>query len=260
MDPPAHNSARAGERPPVVSLFVTCVVDQVMPETGVAAVRLLEAAGCTVEFPAAQSCCGQPALSAGEPQAAAVLARHLLETFEHADAIVVPSGSCAAMVHHWYDRLVAPEDRGRAAAIARKTYELGQYLVDVLGRVDLGSRVDASVTVHDACHGLRNLGVKDAPRRLLEAAGATVVEMVEPETCCGFGGTFAVKHGAVSTPLADDKLAHAAGTGVDYLVSGDGACLSHLEGRRRRTGVGPEPVHYAVLLASGLPTRRHARP
>jgi L-lactate dehydrogenase complex protein LldE len=237
----------------VVSLFVTCMVDQVMPETGVAAVRLLEAAGCTVEFVAAQSCCGQPALSAGEPEAAAVLARHFIDTFEHSDAIVVPSGSCAAMVHHWYDRLVDPGDRERARAVAAKTYELSQYLVDVLGRIDLGSHVDASVTVHDACHGLRNLGVSGAPRRLLEAAGATIVEMVEPETCCGFGGTFAVKHGAVSAPLADDKLAHAAATGVDYLVSGDGACLAHLEGRRRRTGIGPDPVHYAVLLATGLP-------
>jgi L-lactate dehydrogenase complex protein LldE len=237
----------------VVSLFVTCVVDQVMPETGVAAVRLLEAAGCTVEFVAAQSCCGQPALSAGEPEAAAVLARHFLDTFEGSDAIVVPSGSCAAMVHHWYDRLVDPEDRERARAVVAKTYELGQYLVDVLGRTDLGSRVDAAVTVHDACHALRNLGVRDAPRRLLEAAGATIVEMTEPETCCGFGGTFAVKHGSVSGALADDKLDHADGTGAGYLVSGDGACLAHLEGRRRRTGTGPEPVHYAVLLAAGLP-------
>jgi L-lactate dehydrogenase complex protein LldE len=243
----------------VVSLFVTCVVDQVMPETGVAAVRLLEAAGCTVEFVAAQSCCGQPALSAGEPEAAAVLARHFLDTFEGSDAIVVPSGSCAAMVRHWYDRLVDPEDRERARAVAAKTYELGQYLVDVLGRTDLGSSVDAAVTVHDACHALRNLGVRDAPRRLLEAAGATIVEMTEPETCCGFGGTFAVKHGSVSGALADDKLAHADGTGAGYLVSGDGACLAHLEGRRRRTGTGPEPVHYAVLLAAGLPVSLNDR-
>jgi L-lactate dehydrogenase complex protein LldE len=236
-----------------VSLFATCVVDQVMPETGVATVRLLEAAGCTVDFPAAQSCCGQPALSAGEPEAAAVLARHFLDTFEGSDAIVAPSGSCAAMVHHWYDRLVDPVDRERARAVAGKTYELAQYLVDVLGCTDLGARVDAAVTVHDACHGLRNLGVKAAPRLLLEASGATIVEMVEPETCCGFGGTFAVEHDAVSAPLADDKLTHAAETGVDYLVSSDGACLAHLEGRRRRTHTGPEPVHYAVLLARGLP-------
>jgi L-lactate dehydrogenase complex protein LldE len=239
--------------PPRVALFVTCMVDQVMPETGVAAVTLLEAAGCIVEFPVAQSCCGQPALSAGEPEAAARLARHFVDTFEACDAVVAPSGSCAAMVRHWYDRLVAPGDAARAQAVAAKTYELGEYLVDVLGQTDLGARLDATVTVHDACHGLRNLGVKDAPRRLLAAAGATVVEMAEPETCCGFGGTFSVGHGEVSGPLADDKLGLAAATGARYVVSSDVACLAHLEGRRRRTGKGPEPVHYARLLADGLP-------
>lgn len=238
--------------PPRVALFVTCMVDQVMPETGIAAVKLLETAGCIVEFPRAQSCCGQPALSAGEPEAAAVLARHFLDVFEPCDAVVAPSGSCAAMVRHWYDRLVDRGDVERARAVAAKTYELGEYLVDVLGRADLGAHLDVTVTVHDACHGLRNLGVKDAPRRLLEAAGATVVEMTEPETCCGFGGTFSLEHGEVSGALADDKLAHASATDARFLVSGDGACLAHLEGRRRRTGKGPEPIHYACLLADGL--------
>lgn len=240
---------------PRVALFVTCVVDQLAPETGVAAVRLLEAAGCTVAFPDAQTCCGQPAVTAGEPEAAARLACHFLDVFELFDAVVTPSGSCAAMVHHWYERLVEARDRERARALAGRTHELAQYLVVVLGRPDLGARVDARVTVHDACHGLRNLGVRDAPRRLLDAAGATVVEMVEPETCCGFGGTFAVEHGEIAAPLADDKLGHAAATGVDYLVSGDAACLLHLEARRRRTGVGPQPIHLASLLASGLPSR-----
>jgi len=239
---------------PRVALFVTCMVDQVVPETGIAAVKLLEAAGCEVAFPDAQSCCGQPALSAGEPEAAARLARHFVEVFEPFDAVVAPSGSCAAMVRHWYDRLLDGPDRTRALAVADKAYELGEYLVDVLGRTDLGARVDATVTVHDACHGLRNLGVKDAPRRLLEHAGARIVEMTEPETCCGFGGTFAVKHGEVAGSLADDKLTHAATTDADYLVSGDSACLAHLEGRRRRTANGPRLVHYAQLLADGLQT------
>ncbi len=237
---------------PQVALLVTCVVDQLAPEVGIAAVRLLEAAGCSVAFPEAQTCCGQPALSAGEPEAAAVLARHLVDVFGSFDAVVVPSGSCAAMLHHWYERLLDGSGRVRARALAARTFELSQYLVDECGRVDLGARVDARVTVHDACHGLRNLGVRDAPRRLLEAAGATLVEMREPETCCGFGGTFAVGHGEISGPLADDKLAHAHSTGADYLVSADAACLLHLEGRRRRTGVGPEPVHLACLLARAL--------
>jgi L-lactate dehydrogenase complex protein LldE len=237
---------------PRVALFVTCVVDNLFPGTGVAAVRLLEAAGCAVEFPPAQSCCGQPAVNSGEPEAAARLARHFVEVFEPFDAVVAPSGSCAAMVRHWYPQLLEGDWKRRADALAERTYELSQYLVDVLGRTDLGARVDATVTVHDACHMLRTLGVKAAPRRLLEAAGASVREMVEPETCCGFGGTFAARHGEISGPLADDKLEHAGSTGAEHLVSCDQACLMHLEGRRRRTGVGPPPIHLADLLAEGL--------
>jgi L-lactate dehydrogenase complex protein LldE len=241
---------------PAVALFVTCVVDQVAPDVGIGAVRLLEAAGATVDFPTAQTCCGQPACNAGEPEAAVLLARHFVDVFEPYDAIVSPSGSCVAMVHHSYERLLSGRDVARARSIAAKTHELTSYLADELGVTDLGAQVAATVTVHDSCHGLRNLGVKDAPRRLLEAAGATVVELEEAETCCGFGGTFSVDHPEVAAPLADDKLAHAAATGADYLVSGDVACLLHLEGRRRRSGVGPEPVHVAQLLAAGLPGGR----
>ncbi len=238
---------------PTVALLVTCVVDQIAPDTGVAAVRLLEAAGVDVAFPPAQTCCGQPALSAGEPEAAARLARHTLEVFDGYEAVVVPSGSCAAMVHHWYTRLLTGRDRDRAAALAARTFELSRYLVDELGVTDVGARLDTTVTVHDACHGLRNHGVSRSPRALLEAAGATIVEMAEPETCCGFGGTFSQHHGALAGALADAKLGGAAATGAEWLVSGDAACLLHLEGRRRRTGAGPRPVHLADLLARGLP-------
>ena len=238
---------------PTVALFVTCVVDQLVPEVGIGAVRLLEAAGVPVAFPSAQTCCGQPACNAGEPEAATRLARHFLDVFEPYDAVVAPSGSCVAMVHHWYERLLTGRDADRARRLAAKTYELTSFLVDEMGVEDVGARIDASVTVHDACHGLRNLGVRGAPRRLLESAGATIVELEEPETCCGFGGTFSVKHGEIAAPLADDKLAHAAASGAEWLVSGDVACLLHLEGRRRRTGLGPQPVHVAQLLADGLP-------
>jgi L-lactate dehydrogenase complex protein LldE len=237
---------------PKVALFVTCVADNLFPDTGVAAVRLLEAAGCTVEFPDAQSCCGQPALNSGEPEGAARLARHFVETFEPFEVIVTPSGSCAAMVRHWYRQILDGDWHERATAVAARTYELTQYLVDELGRANLGARVDATVTVHDACHMLRTLGVEAAPRRLLEAAGVTVLEMKEPETCCGFGGTFAANHAEISGPLADDKLAHAAATGADALLSCDLACLMHLEGRRRRTGTGPPTLHVAELLAANL--------
>jgi L-lactate dehydrogenase complex protein LldE len=238
---------------PEVALFVTCVADQLFPDTGLATVRLLEAAGDTVVFPEAQTCCGQPALAAGEPEAAARLARHFLDVFASCDVVVAPSGSCAAMMHHWYTRLI-PERRAAAEAVAARTFELTEYLVDVRQTTDLGAHLDAEVTVHDACHGLSNLGIKGATRVLLEAAGATLVEMGEPETCCGFGGVFATAYPEVSVTLADAKLADAERTDGRWLASTDLACLMHLEGRRRRTGVGPTPIHVADLLASGLPT------
>ncbi|HZQ79071.1 MAG TPA: (Fe-S)-binding protein [Acidimicrobiia bacterium] len=240
-----------------VALFVTCLVDQLAPEAGVAAVRLLEAAGCTVAFPEAQSCCGQPALNTGEPEAAAVLARHFVEVFEPYDAVVTPSGSCAAMVHHWYGRILDGSWAERAEAVAARTYELTSFLVDRLDAVDRLAQaapldVSTTITVHDACHGLRILGLKSSARRLLQAAGATVLEMAEPEQCCGFGGTFAAKHGEISAPMADDKLAQAAATGAEYVTACDSGCLLHLAGRRRRTGQGPEPVHVAELLGRAL--------
>lgn len=240
-----------------VALFVTCLVDQLAPDAGVAAVRLLEAAGCTVAFPEAQSCCGQPALNTGEPEAAAVLARHYVEVFEPYEAVVTPSGSCAAMVHHWYSRLLDGEWAERAAAVAARTYELTSFLVDRLGATEVIGRAAAlppstTVTVHDACHGLRVLGLKASGRQLLEAAGATLVEMREPEQCCGFGGTFAAKHGEISAPMADDKLGQAAATGAGYLAACDSGCILHLAGRRRRTGQGPEPIHVAELLGKAL--------
>jgi L-lactate dehydrogenase complex protein LldE len=239
---------------PSVALFVTCVVDSVTPDVGVDAVRLLEAAGCTVEFPAAQTCCGQPALNTGEPEAAARLARHFVDVFEPFDAVVAPSGSCAAMPHHWYARILSGADAERGAAVAAKTYELSQYLVDVLGIEDLGARIDATVTIHDSCHLLRMLGVREPVRRLLHAAGATVVEMADAEVCCGFGGTFSIKHDEIAAPMADDKLGNAAATGAAYLVAGDSGCLLHLTGRQRRVGTpGPAPIHFASLLAGGLP-------
>ncbi len=238
---------------PEVALFVTCLVDQFAPEAAIGAVRLLEAAGCKVTFPEAQSCCGQPAVNTGEPEAAAVLARHFVEVFEPYPAVVSPSGSCVAMVHHWYPQLLEGAWRDRAVALAERTYELSGYLADVLDQTDLGARVDDLVTVHDACHGLRVLGTREAPRRLLAGAGAELVEMSEPEICCGFGGTFAAKHPEMSAPMADDKLAQAAATGARWLVACDSGCLLHLAGRRRRTGTGPEPVHLAELLARGLP-------
>src|SRR4051794_1103918 len=244
---------------PKVALFVTCVADQVFPDTAAATVRVLEAAGVEVVFPQDQTCCGQPALTAGEPDAAVRLARHHLDVFESDgfDAVVTPSGSCAAMVCHHYPELLA-DNRAAAEAVGARTFELTQYLVDVLGVDDIGARVDATVTVHDACHGMRNLGLGRQARALLAGAGATLVEMTEADTCCGFGGVFSFGFPEVSTRLADAKLGHAATTSAEYLVSGDLACLMHIDGRRRKVGLptGPRPVHIADLLASGLPDGR----
>jgi L-lactate dehydrogenase complex protein LldE len=244
---------------PKVALFVTCVADQVFPDTAAATVRVLEAAGAEVVFPPRQTCCGQPAITAGEPEAAIRLAGHHLDVFGaldagDIDAIVAPSGSCTAMVCHHYPTLMT-ERRAEADAVAARTFELTQYLVDVLGVDDIGARLDTTVTVHDACHGLRNLGLGAQARRLLEATGATLVEMQEADTCCGFGGVFSFGFPEVATRLADAKLGHAATTSARYLVSGDLACLMHLDGRRRKVGptTTPEPIHIADLLASGLP-------
>src|SRR3954451_17221086 len=214
---------------PKVALFVTCVADQVFPDTAASTVRVLEAAGAEVVFPEQQTCCGQPALTAGEPDAAVRLARHHVDVFgsQAFDAIVTPSGSCAAMVCHHYPALLT-DDQTAAADVAARTFELTQYLVDVLGVDDIGARVDATVTVHDACHGMRNLGLGRQTRALLDGAGATVLEMTEADTCCGFGGVFSFGFPEVSTRLADAKLGHAATTSADYLVSGDLACLMHL--------------------------------
>jgi L-lactate dehydrogenase complex protein LldE len=248
---------------PKVALFVTCVADQVFPDTASATVRVLEAAGVEVVFPELQTCCGQPALTAGEPEAAIRLARHHLEVFgaldpAEIDAIVTPSGSCAAMVCHHYPDLVV-EQQTEAERLAARTFELTQYLVDVLGVVDIGARLDpgTTVTVHDACHGMRNLGLGGQARKLIEAAGGTLVEMTEADTCCGFGGVFSFAFPEVSTRLADAKLGHSATTSARYMVSGDLACLMHLDGRRRKVGPAsaPQPIHIADLLASGLPVR-----
>ena len=172
--------------------------------------------------------------------------------FSGYDAVVAPSGSCAAMVRNHFAELL-PRRRAEVDALAARTFELTEYLVDVLGVDDIGARLDVPVTVHDACHGLRTLRIAAAPRALLARAGATIVEMTEADTCCGFGGVFSLGYPEIATRLADAKLAHAGETRARWLASTDLACLLHLDARRRRTVTGPEPVHVADLLASGLP-------
>jgi L-lactate dehydrogenase complex protein LldE len=237
-----------------VALFVTCLVDLLAPETGRAAVRLLEAAGCDVEFPAQQTCCGQPAWNSGFPKDARRMARHHMDVFEGYEAVVAPSGSCAAMVRCYYPVLFdeEPELRRRAERLAGRTYELTQFLVDVLGRTDLGVRVEQTVTYHASCHLLRELDVRQAPLDVLRAAGVNVVEMADAERCCGFGGTFSITHPEMSVPMADAKLDQAMATGAPILAACDSGCLLHLATRARRRGLDLECAHVADVMATAL--------
>ncbi|AKJ28509.1 (Fe-S)-binding protein [Caldimonas brevitalea] len=234
-----------------VGFLITCLVDLMRPSIGLAAVRLLEAAGCEVEVPMAQTCCGQPAYNSGDHATAAALARKLLEEFEHYDYVVTPSGSCGGMVRTHYADLFKddPDLSWRYERLRPKVYELTDFLVRVLGWQDVPGRFDGTVTYHDACAGLRELGVKQQPRELLARTGATVTEMAQCEQCCGFGGTFAVKYGAISTAIADEKCDQIAATGAQAVVLGDLGCMLHLEGRMRRRGnVSTRVIHIAEIL------------
>ena len=236
-----------------VGLFVTCLVDLMRPSIGFAALALLERAGVEVVVPPAQTCCGQPAYNGGDRENAVALARKVVAEFEPFDAVVAPSGSCAGMIRtHDADLLGDdPAWRDCAAALCAKTFELTQFLVDVRGVESVPGRFDGTVTYHDSCAGLRELGVKSQPRALLaNVAGLRLAEMAECESCCGFGGTFAVKFGDISTRLADDKCRHVEAAGADALVLGDLGCMLNIEGRLRRRGhAATQVLHVAEVLA-----------
>jgi len=237
-----------------VSLFVSCMVDQLWPEVGLAAARVLERAGCEVTFDPRQTCCGQPAFNTGYRDEARRVADAFLEVFADAEAVVIPSGSCAAMVHH-LPELYAEDDprHARALRVAERTHELSAYLVDVLGVDDLGARFDGKVTWHDACHGLRDLGLREQPRRLIRRVrGTELVELPGADTCCGFGGTFSVKYPEISVAILDRKLEELEPLGVDALVSGDVSCLTQIGGRLERRGSRVRAMHLAELLDAGV--------
>ncbi len=241
-----------------VGLFVTCLVDLMRPSIGFAAIDLLEAGGAEVFVPAAQTCCGQPPYNAGDRADALPLARKVIEEFEGCDYLVAPSGSCSGMIRTHYADLFRDDVAwsARAAALAAKTRELTDFLVNVLKISAVPGRFTGRVTYHDGCSGLREMGVKAQPRVLLRAVpGLELVEMAECETCCGFGGAFAVKFGEISTRLSDNKCAHVADSGADALVAGDLGCLLTLEGRLRRRGdLTTRVLHVAEVLA-GSPER-----
>ena len=235
-----------------VGLFVTCLVDLMRPRIGFAALELLEAAGCEVVVPEAQTCCGQPGYNAGDRVSALALARKLLSEFEDCDYVVAPSGSCAGMIRTHYPDLFkdAPQELARARALCAKTYELTDFLVNVARLDSVPGRSSASVTYHDSCAGLREMGVKAQPRALLAQAGVSVTEMTQPEQCCGFGGTFSIKFGDISSHIAERKCADIAATGADAVVLGDLGCMLNIEGRLRRRGdMTTKVLHIAEVLA-----------
>jgi len=243
MMPPQH---------PSVALFVTCLVDLHRPTVAFAAIRLLEQAGCTVAVPRAQTCCGQPAYNAGDRATARDLARGIIDAFEGYDYVVVPSGSCGGMLKHHMPHLFDddPNLRARADALAARTFELVSFLTDVLGVESLPVQwPGGTVTYHDACSGLRELGIKEQPRKLLRAIGAPVVELEDPEVCCGFGGLFCVKYPEISVRMVSDKTRDIAATGADTVLAGDLGCLLNIAGRLQREGHPVEVRHVAEVLA-----------
>ncbi len=236
-----------------VQLFVTCIVDSLYPQIGEAVVRVLRQAGVQVAFPDAQTCCGQPAFNAGMRTQARQMALHSLEVFE-ADSgpVVIPSGSCAAMVRHGYLELFAgePDLLARARQLAARTFELSEYLVDELGITDLGASFPGRLTYHPSCHLLRDLGVNEQPRALLEnVAGSELVDLPEARECCGFGGLFSVEHPQISTAMLERKLANLEASGAPVVVSCDAGCIASINGGLHRRGMPQRAVHLAEILA-----------
>ncbi|MFW5691476.1 MAG: (Fe-S)-binding protein [Chloroflexota bacterium] len=249
---------RASPRHKPVSLFATCMVDSIFPPVGMATVRILDYLDIPLTFPEGQTCCGQPAFNAGAWDDARPVARQFMRAFADAEVIVTPSGSCASMVRHFYPMLFAddPALHQQAVHAASITWELTEYLVDGLGVTDLGGRLPPTrVALHHACHGLRLGGLRDQARQLVDAIdGVTVVDLPGAETCCGFGGLFAVKMAPVSTAMLREKIAAIEATDADVVLTGDAGCMAHINGGLQRARVAPQVRHVASLIADSLQT------
>ena len=237
-----------------VALFATCLVDQLCPQVGVSTVEVLRRYGCEVVFDERQTCCGQPAFNTGYRKEAKKFAKRFIEIFEKTDAeaIVSPSGSCTAMVKHFHNLFPEQEDwRERAENIAARTHEFTHFLVNVLKVEKLQSSFAGRVTWHDACHGLRELGLRAEPRKILnDLDSAKFVEMPNADSCCGFGGTFSVKYPEISVAILDKKIEGIEKTGADVVVSCDASCLMQIGGRLSRLGSKVRTMHIAEILAS----------
>ncbi|MSP78947.1 MAG: (Fe-S)-binding protein [Dehalococcoidia bacterium] len=241
-----------------VKLFVTCLVDQFFPNVGESTVRLLRRAGVDVDFPKDQTCCGQLGFNGGYQNEARTLCKRFLDIFEGDDPIIAPSGSCATMVRNFYPELVqheSPELQQRVQQTARRTYELSEFLVNVLGKTDLGLRLPAPVTAtyHDCCHALRELGIGDAPRALLKhVQNLELIEMADSRACCGFGGTFSIKFPEISTAMMRDKMAAIDNSGAQVVTALDISCLMQIGGGLSRQQSSVKPIHLADVLSAGL--------
>ncbi|HET7852675.1 MAG TPA: (Fe-S)-binding protein [Methyloceanibacter sp.] len=245
-------TTESAEKRPHVGLFVTCLVDLFRPSVGFAAIKLLEEAGAAVEVPESQTCCGQPAYNSGDRADAKAIARAVIESFERFDYAVTPSGSCAGMLKVHYPSLFAddPLFAERARALGAKSYELTSFLVEILRADKIAARFDGSVTYHDSCSCLRELKVRDAPRRLLKSVdGLSLTEMEETEVCCGFGGAFSVKYPEISSAIDEAKARNIAKSGASCLLAADLGCLLHIAGGLSRDGSKVECRHVAEVLA-----------
>ena len=238
-----------------VALFATCLVDNFYPHVAESMVRILNHCGVEVEFPEAQTCCGQPAFNSGYQEQARVVGRTLLDAFGDYDYVVSPSGSCTGMIHHYYPHLFDgnPGLAGHARELVTKTYEFSQFLVNILGLTDLGAQFAHTVTYHPSCHGSRLLGVKQEPLELLaRVRDLNLVELPHAQDCCGFGGAFAVKMSEISTAMATEKADWVTETGAEVLVGTDMGCLMNIGGRMRHMGRPIRVMHLAELLLEGM--------
>lgn len=235
-----------------ISLFIPCFIDQLTPSVGISVVRIFEKLGHQVEFDESIVCCGQPAFNTGCWDAARSIAVRVVERLQNAEVVVIPSGSCGAMIRVFYPEIFKDRpEQAAAQSLAQKTFEFSEFLVDRLGVTDLGSRFPAKVTFHDGCHGLRELHLKHQSRQLLKhVKGLSLVEMNDQTTCCGFGGTFAVKFPMISTAMGEVKCASALETDADFLVSSDSSCLMHLQSLLSRKKEKLKTIHLAEILAS----------
>lgn len=236
-----------------IQLFIPCFVDQLYPDTGFNMVKVLEKSGCTVSYNTAQTCCGQPAFNAGFWDEAKSVCTKFLKDFSGSDYIVAPSASCVGFVKNYYSKLFENSSlHHEVQDISKRIFEFSEFMLRVLKVEDVGAVLNGKATYHDSCAGLRECKIKEEPRKLLSnVKGLTLTEMNDVETCCGFGGTFAVKFEAISIGMGEQKVENALATGADYLISTDISCLMHLQGYIKQKGYSLKTMHLADVLASG---------